>query len=122
MLNKIKDNLGGNLKCAFTGGAKLEFEVQQFFGDIGIPIIEGYGLTETSPIIVTEKYGPTEFTQGGLQEAPGVQVRSIFVFLVLPNISFKNVSDHRYTSASRTPPKCCLSRRKVRYVLWVRMS
>lgn len=82
MLNKIKDNLGGNLKCAFTGGAKLEFEVQQFFGDIGIPIIEGYGLTETSPIIVTEKYGPTEFTQGGLQEAPGVQVRSIFfIFL-----------------------------------------
>ena len=74
VLNKIKDNLGGQLKCAFTGGAKLEFEVQQFFGDIGIPIIEGYGLTETSPIIVTEKYGPTEFTQGGLQEAPGVQV------------------------------------------------
>ena len=41
---------------------------------------QGYGLTETSPIIVTEKYGPTEFTQGGLQEAPGVQVRSIFFF------------------------------------------
>ena len=33
-----------------------------------------YGLTETSPIVVVERYGPTEKTQGGMREIPGVAV------------------------------------------------
>jgi long-chain acyl-CoA synthetase len=74
ILSKVTSQLGGRLHLAMTGGAALSPIVQQWFGDIGIPIIEGYGLTETSPVVVSERFGPTEFTQGGLRELPGVRV------------------------------------------------
>ena len=48
---KIKNKLGGNLKLAFVGGAATPVEVIKFFEKINLPIIEGYGLTETSPMI-----------------------------------------------------------------------
>ena len=51
LFSKIKDKLGGNIKLAFVGGAATPLEVLEFFENINIPIIEGYGLTETSPII-----------------------------------------------------------------------
>ena len=58
IFNKIKEKLGGNLKLAFVGGAATPIEVIKFFENINIPIIEGYGLTETSPIITL---GTTEY-------------------------------------------------------------
>ena len=51
LFSKIKQKLGGNLKHSFVGGAATPIEVLQFFENINLPIIEGYGLTETSPII-----------------------------------------------------------------------
>jgi long-chain acyl-CoA synthetase len=51
VLSKIRDRLGGNLKLIISGGAAASLPVLQFFEDIGIPICEGYGLTETSPVI-----------------------------------------------------------------------
>eukprot|EP00605_Chrysophyceae_sp_TOSAG23-4_P001253 GSChrysophyteH1.ASY1.ANO1.1364.1 assembled CDS len=51
VLSKIRDRLGGNLKMMAAGGAATSLTVLQFFEDIGIPICEGYGLTETSPVI-----------------------------------------------------------------------
>ncbi len=48
ILNKI---LGNNLKIIFMGGAKLDNETKNFYQDNGIIICEGYGCTETSPII-----------------------------------------------------------------------
>jgi long-chain acyl-CoA synthetase len=70
----IKDSFGGNLKYAITGGGALALDIQHFFADIGIPVIEGYGLTETSPIVACENYGLTEHLQGGLRPLPGVKV------------------------------------------------
>ena len=70
----IKTTFGGRLKYAITGGGALSLDIQHFFADIGIPVIEGYGLTETAPIIACEKYGPTEHLQGGLQALPGVKI------------------------------------------------
>ncbi len=51
IFNKIKDNFGGNLKYFIGGGALLDIELQHFFYAIGIPMYQGYGLSEASPII-----------------------------------------------------------------------
>lgn len=47
----IRERLGGNLRFMAAGGAAVNKKVLYFFEDIGIPICEGYGLTETSPVI-----------------------------------------------------------------------
>ncbi len=51
IFKKVRDGLGGNMKYFFGGGALLDIELQRFFCAIGIPIYQGYGLTEASPII-----------------------------------------------------------------------
>ena len=51
VFSKIRDKFGGNLTMMCNGGAALSMEVLKFFEDIGIPVVNGYGLTETSPII-----------------------------------------------------------------------
>ncbi len=51
VFKKVRDGLGGNMKYFFGGGALLDIELQRFFYAIGIPIYQGYGLTEASPII-----------------------------------------------------------------------
>ncbi|MDF1881661.1 long-chain fatty acid--CoA ligase [Sulfurimonas sp. MAG313] len=48
---KLQDALGGNLQYLITGGAPLSLPVYRFFHNIGIPLYQGYGLTETSPVI-----------------------------------------------------------------------
>lgn len=51
VLSKIRDRFGGNMRHGFVAGAACPAEVLQFMDSIGIPVCEGYGLTETSPII-----------------------------------------------------------------------
>lgn len=51
ILNKWKDALGGNLKAVASGSAPLQPRLARIFNAAGIPIMEGYGLTETSPVI-----------------------------------------------------------------------
>mmetsp|Transcript_41440 Transcript_41440/g.76533 ORF Transcript_41440/g.76533 Transcript_41440/m.76533 type:complete len:713 (-) Transcript_41440:241-2379(-) len=51
VLNKIRGRFGGRMRHAYAGGAACPREVIEFMDDVGIPICEGYGLTETSPII-----------------------------------------------------------------------
>ena len=48
---KLVDALGGDLKYLITGGAPLSMPVYRFFHNVGIPLYQGYGLTETSPVI-----------------------------------------------------------------------
>ena len=48
---KIRDGLGGRLQFFIGGGALLDIELQKFFYAIGIPMLQGYGLTEASPMI-----------------------------------------------------------------------
>jgi long-chain acyl-CoA synthetase len=47
VLSKIREKFGGRLRYMGSGGAACSLPVLQFFEDIGIPICEGYGLTET---------------------------------------------------------------------------
>jgi len=49
--SKIRGRFGGNLRHGFVAGAACPKEIIDFMDNIGIPICEGYGLTETSPII-----------------------------------------------------------------------
>ena len=48
---KIKDQFGGNLKAFISGGGALDREVGSFLNAIGLPTMQGYGLTETSPVV-----------------------------------------------------------------------
>jgi len=51
LFSKIREVFGGNLKFFIGGGALLDIELQRFFYAIGIPMLQGYGLSESSPII-----------------------------------------------------------------------
>lgn len=51
VLSKIREATGGALKASVSGGGALQKHVDAFFNDIGINVLEGYGLTETSPVI-----------------------------------------------------------------------
>jgi long-chain acyl-CoA synthetase len=48
---KIKNQFGGNLKAFISGGGALDKEVGSFLNAIGLPTLQGYGLTETSPVV-----------------------------------------------------------------------
>lgn len=51
VFSKIRRNFGGNLRYFIGGGALLDIELQLYFQAIGIPMYQGYGLSETSPVI-----------------------------------------------------------------------
>ncbi len=48
---KIKKQFGGNLKAFVSGGGALDKEIGEFLNSVGLPTLQGYGLTETSPIV-----------------------------------------------------------------------
>ena len=74
MFKSIIDGLGGKLECFICGGAPLEDNVAEFFERIGIPIFQGYGLTETSPTISTNRYGYSKIGTVG-KALPSVTVK-----------------------------------------------
>ncbi|MBC7418117.1 MAG: long-chain fatty acid--CoA ligase [Pedobacter sp.] len=73
VFSKIKEKTGGRLKFMISGGAALPKNVGEFFGDLGIVILEGFGLTETSPVMsVTEFHRQVYGTVGRI--IPGIEV------------------------------------------------
>ncbi len=56
LFKEILDELGGSLRFVISGGAPLDRRVAQGFNELGINVVQGYGLTETSPVIAAENY------------------------------------------------------------------
>ncbi|KAB2929706.1 MAG: long-chain fatty acid--CoA ligase [Leptonema illini] len=56
VLKKIRAATGGVLRGSVSGGGALPIHVDEFFNNIGIPVLEGYGMTETSPVLAVRTY------------------------------------------------------------------
>ena len=61
IFKKIRNQLGGRLRLTVSGGASLNKKIAKFFLKIGILILEGYGLTETSPVISVNRENDFKF-------------------------------------------------------------
>ena len=78
VFQKVKEKLGGRLRGLVSGGGTLNPEIAKFFWALDIPLMEGYGLTETSPIISTN---------------PMIRAKVGTVGKVLPNLEVKIADD-----------------------------
>lgn len=74
VLGKLKEALGGRIRFFISGGAPLSKEIAEFFYSADIQILEGYGLTETSPVIAVNRLNSFRFGTVGKPIA-GVKVR-----------------------------------------------
>jgi len=73
---RVRRKAAGRLRLAVSGGASLTGHVEQFFETLGVPFLNGYGLTETSPVISLSS--PGEHRRGTLgRPVPGTEVRVI---------------------------------------------
>jgi len=74
VFRKIRNSMGGKLRLTVSGGASLNDQIARFFSKMGITILEGYGLTETSPVISVNRENEFKFGSVG-KVVPGVQVK-----------------------------------------------
>ncbi len=73
--SKITALFGGRLRYLISGGAPLPIEINRFFAAMGLPIVEGYGLTEASPVVACNLHGHTRFGTVG-RSLKNVEVRA----------------------------------------------
>ena len=74
VFKKLREKTGGRLRFFISGGAALSKELGEFFEAVGIQIVEGYGLTESSPVISANRPDDYKFGTVG-KPLPGVEVK-----------------------------------------------
>lgn len=76
IFSKWREALGGNVRGAISGGAALNPRLARIFWAAGIPVLEGYGLTETSPVIAVNNFEPNSVRFGTVGPViKGVEVK-----------------------------------------------
>ena len=76
VLNKFKDAMGGKIDVIVSGGAAIQPRLCRIFWAAGMPVLEGYGLTETSPVIAVSSFFKNGMKFGTVgQPLPGVEVK-----------------------------------------------
>ncbi|MEM8898128.1 MAG: long-chain fatty acid--CoA ligase [Bacteroidota bacterium] len=81
VFNRFRKLTGGSLKAVFSGAAYLKPDVSRIFATAGVKIREGYGLTETSPIVTANRFSPGMFKLGTV----GLPVPGVSVMIDQPN-------------------------------------
>ena len=74
LFDKIKKSLGGRLELLISGGAALPVHISEFFSALNIPIVEGYGLTEASPVVAVNRVYKNRIGTVG-KAVRGVEIR-----------------------------------------------
>ncbi len=81
---KWRDVLGGNIKAVVSGGAALQPRLARVFGAAQIPILEGYGLSETAPVIAVNRLGNVQAgTVGEILDNVEVKIPKKFKKLII---------------------------------------
>lgn len=71
---KVRAKLGGRLRIIITGGAPLSADISKVFLGLGLPLYQGYGLTETSPVISVNRIDDNR-PEGVGKPLPGIEVK-----------------------------------------------
>ncbi len=74
IFRKIRANFGGRLEFFVGGGALLDIDLQRFFYALGIPMFQGYGLTEAAPVVSANSLKAHKLGSSG-RVAPGIELR-----------------------------------------------
>ena len=66
LFKQVIDGLGGKMRFVISGGAPLDKRTEKGFNDLGIKMVQGYGLTETSPVIAAENFKQVKYGSVGI--------------------------------------------------------
>lgn len=76
IFSSVHKKMGGNIRFLVSGGAALDYEVARGLSILGLEVLEGYGMTETAPMITFPRPGKVRLGTGG-QLLPGVEVQIV---------------------------------------------